>query len=153
MGSTAAVNARDNSSTNPNTDGIGEATFLLNSAVFATDYADLWNNAGSERLDITENGDARKGNYPDTPIWGTWTAVYTGTNGDGTTSSNELGDTSVRHGLVNAEPQFWLSRSSATNTTELPVYAISEQLTITPEPGSIALLAVGGLLVARRRRS
>ena len=39
-------------------------------------------------------------------------------------------------------------------TTSLAFYAISDTLTVTevPEPSSIALLGLGGLMIARRRR-
>lgn len=159
LGSTATVDARDNTSTNTSTDGTGEAIFLVDgSTVFATDYADLWDGSAlPTRMNRTENGDTRQGNYPNTPIWGSWTAVWTGTNNDGTANADPLGgDTggNVRHGLVNAEHNFWLVRSSNSGAgNSLPLYALSDPLTVVPEPGSLALLAIGGLMMARRRRA
>jgi len=43
IGSTAEVDARDNTSTNPEVDGYGEAIFLLDGqTIVARNYADLW---------------------------------------------------------------------------------------------------------------
>lgn len=154
MVSTATVNVKVNTGTDS---GVGEGTFLLNgtsnaSEVFANNYADLWDgNAQNGRLRYTENGDLRQGNYPDTAIWGSWTAVWTGSNGTGDTNS-ALGTANPRHGLVNAEQQFWFNRSTAANTNTLPVYAMSEVLTVIPEPSVALLSGLGVMLLLRRRK-
>lgn len=155
LASTATTNVKDNTGT---ASGVGESIFLLNgttsaSAVFADNYADLWDgNAQQGRLRYTENGDLRQGNYPNTASWGSWTAVWTGSNGSGTTSS-ALGTANPRHGLVNAEQQFWMTRSTTANTSEFPMYALSEVLTVVPEPSTLGLIGLSGLLLLRRRRS
>ena len=150
IGATATTTVFTNTGT---TTSGGESVFLLNNELFATDYADLWDGNAENRLDRDQNGNARPKN---TPIWSSWNAVWTGLNGNGTTNSDPLGgDTggNVRHGLMSDAQQMWLTRSSnAGGTYSLPVYALSDELTVTPEPGSLALLGLGGLLVARRRR-
>lgn len=154
--STPTVDARDNTSTNPNTDGVGEAIFLLDgTTLIATSYADLWDgsmNPPNNRIRRTENNQDRPANHAPTGIWGSWTGVWTGTTGDGT-ASNPLGSAGdSRLGLMAAEPNFWISRSTAGQSNLLPLYGLSQTLTVIPEPSSLALIALGGALIARRRR-
>lgn len=42
IGATAAVDARDNTSTNPGVDGVGVPIYLLNGTLLATDNNDCW---------------------------------------------------------------------------------------------------------------
>ena len=86
IGSTSAVDARDNTSTNPNVE-TGHAIFLLDgSTVIASDYADLWDGEIQNPIGITELGTA----------WTYW--PWTGTMIDGTArtggnNGNPLGST------------------------------------------------------------
>ena len=140
------------SNTGTTTSG-GESVFLLNNELFATNYADLWDGTAENRLDRDQNGDARP---KDSPIWTQWNAVWTGLNGDASTSGNPLGNNGdVRHGLMSAESNFWINRSSNSGSTySLAVYALSAPLTIVPEPSTMILLGTGLLgLLARPRRS
>lgn len=124
------------------------------STIFANNNADIWDGIAPNRLNRTQNNILRQGNFPNTPIWGSWTAVWTGTNNDGTANSNPLGNvTNVRHGLMAAEQQFWVTRSSNNGSLySLPLYAMSEELTVIPEPASLILLGAGSLMLLARRR-
>jgi hypothetical protein len=132
IGSTNTVNARDNSfTTNSDTDG---AIFLTNgSEVVANNLADLWDGAVGTRIDTDENGNI---STVSTPIWTPWTAVWTGTNNNGTASASYLGGTNVRLGLAKAELHFWENRSQANNSNSLPFYGISEVLKVSEEGGA-----------------
>lgn len=132
ISSTNTVDAIDNTfTTNSDTDG---AVFLMNgSEVVANNLTDLWDGAIDTRIDINENGN---NSTVSTPIWTTWTAVWTGTNSNGTASSRYLGDTNVRLGLAKAELNFWTSRSQASNSFSFPLYGISEVLKVSEEGGA-----------------
>jgi len=54
-------------------------------------------------------------------------------------------------GLVARHPAGWIRRGTTADTATYRLYAISDELTITPEPGSLALIGLGGLLMLRRR--
>lgn len=139
IGSTNTVDARDNTfTTNSDTDG---AIFLMNgSEVVSDNLANLWDGAIDTRIDIDENGN---NSSVSTPIWTPWTAVWTGTDNDGTASSSYLGGTNVRLGLAKAELHFWESRSQASNSNSLPLYGISEVLKV-GEPGGAGIIHVAG---------
>ena len=153
MGSTTAVNVRDNTGTTGAGTGIG--IYTLNSAQIAADYTDLWDGGLPNPLWITEQGDIL-----DTQVW-------TGSSWNGTTwGGNELGaaDGTGEYGQsrrTEAEGvtsgRYWMARFNAApsgNTTNsYSLYAISGILTV-PEPSSTALLGLGGLaLMLRRKRS
>lgn len=132
IASTSSVNARNNTlTTTAATDG---AVFLMDgSQVVANNLADLWDGNVDTRIDIDQNGNP---NSVVTPIWTTWTAVWTGTASNGTADGTRfLGASNVTIGLSEAELNFWTRRSShATNTVNLPMYGISEVLTIVIDP-------------------
>jgi len=151
MASTETVDARDNTNTNSATDGPGESFWLLNgTSLVADDYADLYgSNTHDNRINIDDQLTA--------PFdGGDYTSVWTGSNsvGEGV-SGYELGAASgtTRTGLWNfTSGAHWINRFNIGQGDEKGLYAVSEVLTVTPEPSSLALLGLGGLLVARRRR-
>lgn len=128
IGSTSTVDARDNTyTTSSDTDG---SIFLMDgSQVAANNIADLWDGAVDTRIDIDENGGP---NGVTTPIWATWTAVWTGTASNGIADASKyLGAEIITMGLSEAELNFWTRRSSYNDkTVSLPLYGISEVLTI-----------------------
>ncbi len=148
IGSTAEVDARDNTATNPTVDGSGVAIFLLDgSTVVANDYEDLWDGDIQNPIGITELGTA----------WTHW--PFTGTYKDGTaapghpSSFGALGDAGdVHQGQAGVTTNWiWRQWTGDPGATELPMYAMSEPLSIVPEPATISLLALGGLALLRRR--
>ena len=150
IASTATVNAQVNTGT---ASGSSESVMLINgTTIVANNYGDMWDGAVDNRINRTQNNISRQGNFPNTPIWGSWTAVWSGTNGSGATSS-ALGTSTVRHGLMQDSLNMWITRStSGDNTILLPMYGMSEVLTVIPEPSSLCLAGLGGLLLLRRRR-
>jgi len=146
IGSTATVNARDNTSTTGAGTGIG--IYLLNDTAIATSYTDLWDGTIANLFNVDEQGDS--GPYANSQVW-------TGTNGDGSTGNDPLGTATPEFGKTNLTGvNTWINRlsgSSWPNTDTYHLFAISGILTV-PEPSSTALLGLGGLaLMLRRRRS
>jgi len=129
IGSTSTVDAKDNVDANPASDDDGP---VYNTAgeLIASSLSALWGTLpSSNRIDFDEDGNARP---KDTPIWTTWGCVWTGTGTDGTKDSKPLGNSSgtdVTLGLMAAEAQFWLKRSSNNASTNLGIlYGMSEVL-------------------------
>lgn len=151
IGSTATVDARDNTGTNPLVDGVGVPVYLLDgTTLIANDNADLWDGQIANGIDQYQ--------AENTSTVHTW--VFTGTKNDGTKADgvnmwshlgNEDGTKAVQ-GSPN--PAMWITGNTgwagAPLTDEIRFYAISE---VIPEPATMALLGLGGLTLLRRRRN
>ena len=72
IGSTATVDARDNTGTNPVVDGVGVPIFLLNDTLLANDNLDLWDGSILVPFEIDEGGSAIQQSF-----------VWTGTSSSG----------------------------------------------------------------------
>lgn len=152
IGSTATGDARDNTGTNPFTDGVGVTIYNLGGDAIAFGNADLWDPStgafGSIFLNEfgSSNGSAR--------------TVWTGTNRDGTASSATLGAASGRTmtGRVTSLSQFrWVENQTFQNGASFSLYGLSALLTVPeaiPEPATLALFVAGlaGLGLARLKR-
>ncbi len=121
IGSTSGVDARDNTSTNPNLDD-GCSIFLLDgSTLVAKDNHDLWDGEIQHIIDRTEQGE--------TFTWWPWT----GTTLDGTASGGRvLGSTGeVGQGNSSVTTEWiWRVWTMDPNTYQHNVYALSDPLEI-----------------------
>ena len=126
IGSTADIDARDNTLTNPDVDGVGEAIFLIDgTTVVANNYADLWDGGVQHIIDQTETGDT-KTHWP-----------FTGTYTDGTTAAGKpnsgggvlgsTGQVSQGDGSVTTH-WIWRQWTADPPATALPLYALSDPL-------------------------
>lgn len=147
IGSTAAVDARDNTLTNP---GVGADAsvpiYTLNNTRIDPTNAALWGGTLEAALNIDQSGNVR-----------TNVNVWTGSKLDGTGFSGaQLGSTpNVENGFNGNTNSGWMLVGNNPSTTLQSLYAISGVLTV-PEPGSLVLAGVGvvGLalpLLFRRR--
>jgi len=157
IGSTATVDARDNTSTNPNVSGAGHTIMLINgSTVIANDFNDLWGGPGSSIqniINLTENEGQTIGAAPGSE----W--PWTGTNASGVALSEPLrsGTGNIRQGQGNSTVG-WIDRDNisgspaARSSSPQSIYVMSEPLMVIPEPSTALLIGLGGLALLRRRR-
>ena len=147
IGSTNAVAARDNTSTNPGVDGTGVPIFLLDDTLLATGNADLWDGSITNPLRIDQTGTLVVGG-------GSASFVWTGSNVSGTQAgfNLNLGNGTPFHGNITSTSSGWIAANNLSSLNSFHLYAISSTLTVIPEPGTAALLALGliALGVARR---
>lgn len=147
IGSTSAVDARDNTNTNPNV-ATGIGIYNLAGNLVAANNADLWDGSLSAPISVFENGNTA-----------TSTLVWTGTTQDGTGNPLlVLGtlDESLT-GLSPAVDDEWVNSGESLVGSSFHLYAISGTLTVpvpVPEPATLTLVssALFGLWLARRRR-
>jgi hypothetical protein len=126
IASTALVDARDNTETNPGEDGTGVSIFKLNSVRIADNYTDLWDGSIDSGLNLTEenaNSTSHDG------AWGQYHGVWTGT-GSGGTEGSALGSASPTVALAGQVNGYWMSRGGDTGTKLAYVNAMSEPLTM-----------------------
>ena len=147
IASTPAVDARDNTGTNPGA-SVGVPIYRLDDTLMAGGNADLWDGAIAAPLMIVETGAV---GAPFQPVW-------TGTSTDGTGFGGfELGSGgSAFYGRSDQSSDFWiiLPNGIASHGFSYPLYAVSDPLTVVPEPGTSFLLGMGlaGLAAVGRRR-
>jgi hypothetical protein len=139
LGSTATVAARDNTGTNPTTDGAGVAVILMDgSTIFATNNTDLWDGSPA-RPDVA--GIFMSPYFNQEGIEETTDhSVYTGstfggvqsTDGrvlGGNTSPTDLGKVTTGKVRPNNSGR-WMIQFNAANTSNLRFFALSEPLTL-----------------------
>ena len=119
IGSTATVDAIDNTSTDPVADGTGNAIYLLDgSTVAANNNSDLWDGSLQHIIDITEQGAVY--------TWWPWT----GTNLYGT-ADTPLGGSSVGQGNSSLTYQWiWRANTNDPSSYTHNMYALSEPLLV-----------------------
>ena len=166
LGSTAAVDARDNTGTSPYDGGAyaDAGIYRLDGAVVATGNADLWDGAVLVPINLTATGGApvhlwaRTGSTrigtasPDPgPIKGG--AYYGPLGGTGNLQQGSGGDPTNQ--WICPVEGGWIGDPG---TVALPMYALSSPLAVidgvvtsVPEPMTLALLGLGGLLLRRKR--
>jgi uncharacterized repeat protein (TIGR01451 family) len=125
IGSTATVDARDNTGTNPI--GTGVPIFLLDGvSKIADNNADLWDGTIAHALNVTEAGNTLSG-----------ISVWTGTTSAGikqtTGNARQLGNGAVIAGSSSATNSGWILANGYDNFSPNPLYAISGLLTV-PNP-------------------
>lgn len=143
IGSTVTVSAITNTQTTP---GTGVPIYGLNGTLVASTYTALWSDNLTNHIDTTPSDSASS------------SLVFTGTHTDGSIYSNfalgssglDLGDAGSIAAPLGSDD--WIDAWSDPSTDFFPIYGISAVLTVTPEPGSAALLAVGGALLGFQRR-
>lgn len=150
IASTRSTDARSTTATDPSPAGpTGVPIFLLNDTKLVDDYDDLWDGFIDVQLNILENGNI-----------GTNILVWTGTQIIGLANTvASLGRSAPSVGLTNRRGPFWIARGDSNSTRSLPLYGLSDILTVDgamvtiPAPGPLYLLALGlfGLGFARRR--
>jgi hypothetical protein len=127
VGSTATVNAKTNTATDPIVNGVGEPILLLDgSTIIANDYADLWDHSVQNGIGLTEAGTTSTLPWPWTGSY--WDGTVTGGhNGDG----NPLGVSEVGQGnSTNTSNWVWRVWTMDPATNNLPVMALSDPLVI-----------------------
>jgi hypothetical protein len=146
IASTSSIHAKDNTGTNffvdyPN--NIGVPIYLLDGITkIADDNVDLWNDGTLDSpLDVNEAG-----------VEVLATDVWTG--------SNQFGNALFPLGVVVPSPRVgrsdtagmqWMSLGQSSAHGSHPFYALSGVLTMIPEPSSLLLVVLGGLVLAGKR--
>ena len=139
---TQGTNAEDNLGLDPRF-----PIYLLDGTTLVEQHAsDLW--VIGPQIPIDEDQYANL-----VPSAGPGEFVWTGTTNQGETAfPNQLGSAMPAFGWTPRGPEYWVDTDSMTSAAQLPMYAVSQLLTVptsTPEPSSLALAAFGfaGFLV------
>jgi hypothetical protein len=151
IGSTTIVDARDNTGTNPTVDLTGIPIYTTTGLRVADDNADLWDGSIANPIFFGDGTTTVGGGFA--------RQAYTGTNSDGTGASSGDGrqlssgpGQNIRMARGGFTDSGWIGGASFNDTDGrgLKMLAISG---VIPEPSSLSLLALGGLVLLRRRRA
>lgn len=144
MASTAGVDARDNTGTNPGIDPTGVPIYLLNDTRMANGYSDLWDGFVLNAPNISETGDILNGFV--------WKGSLTSAVG-----SNTLGEAIATAGFSSVAAIGWMTNNELGSESSFSLYAMSDVLTVAPvpEPSALALFCLGliGFGAMRRRKA
>lgn len=146
IASTSAVDARDNTDTNP-TVAAGVPIYRLDDTRVVDDNADLWDGNLDNALMINETGSV------------TTDFVWTGTEPTGVEVFNFAGLGEIEPWLGYSSSTFgsWVFAVEIIESLPYHLYALSAEMTVVPEPGTMVLVCIGGVTAAvgsqlRRRR-
>jgi hypothetical protein len=150
IGSTASVDARDNTGTNPFVNGTGVAIYNTGGQIIANSNSDLWDGTLQNPVGFNQFGNSQLN------------MVFTGSNSDGTkVAGGELGNAQARFGTSGQADSMWIEFTN-NFPNALGLYAMSGVLyngapmapAAVPEPSTFLLLGAGaiGLIGYRRRR-
>jgi hypothetical protein len=148
-GSTAAVDARDNTGTNPLT-SVGVPIYLLDGVTkIADDNADLWDSLGISKNPVSVDQFLSLKTSSD--------RVWSGTGTSGIQLFAPLGDAgTILAGDPTAILNTWIAAGFQPSADSHSFYGISQELNAAavPEPSTFALLGVGAIsLIGYRRRN
>jgi PEP-CTERM motif len=120
---------------------IGGPVYRLDGAPVATSHFDLWDGTLLQPINVNELGDG----VANGPVW-------SGTNPNGTPAgitAAVLGGTSGTPitGSIGAATPNWIFSAPASGSTMLPLYAISQTLTVGGSQSTPVLAAAGGIAV------
>lgn len=143
IGSTPTVAATNNTGTNPSSTGV--PIYRLDGTRIADDNSDLWDGSILAPLIFTQVG-----------IPTTFTKAHTGSWSDGNIVGGDgsLGKTFPAYGNPTKTNSEWISEGQV-GPSLLPLYAMSGELTVVPEPSTVAFGLMGLLSLSyhgRRRR-
>jgi PEP-CTERM motif-containing protein len=146
IGSTPTGDARDFTNTNPSV-AVGDPIYTLDDIRIANNNAGLWGGTLLAPLDIDEHGAILN------------RRVWTGSNSNGTARHNaELASPSNGSEYGNSQQTGvqWMVAGASNPSILNSLYAISGELTVVPEPGTMSLACIGATAVVgwqvRRRR-
>ncbi len=158
LASTREVDARDNTESNPFKDGLGVPIYLLDGDLLAPNYALLWDPLEapiSRMFNVNELGEVMLESTGTEFQIDDGLLVWTGSNPNGTATQQPLGQRgrAVGSGNATALQPHWISAEGTSSVRELPLYALSEVISVVPEPSSgtcVAMLCVLGFSVCRK---
>lgn len=148
IGSTSAVNARQNTGTDPTPAGpTGVPIFLVDGTLFATNYDDLWDGSPiGQNLNITETGNPLTQTNHSTPNGWVWTGsdnfgfTYFGQFGGplGSGPTTAVGNSKPNGGVdTSGGADGWMFDTTAHNSHTASFYAMSGVLTVPGDPNVV----------------
>jgi hypothetical protein len=141
IGSTIAIDARDNTGTNLEVDGLGVPIHLVDGTLLATGNADLWDGELLSEIDVDEFG-------VEVPSF-TNQRVWTGSRSDGTRPQLDTLGGSVplnfsMQGRLDTSDSEWIRYFAETNNRHNRLYGISGVIIAVPEPTSLTIVLLAG---------